>query len=134
MNWTVRIRPVRVLDIDDAGTDYDVAQGILYAAGLPADDGNGATVQPRSGAKVINLSLGGPTTSKVIHDAVIAATNAGALIVAAAGNDGTSDPIYPAAFPEVLSGRPSGRTGTGVVFILRAYHRDSGARRRLRRW
>jgi hypothetical protein len=103
VNWTVRIRPVRVLDIDGAGTDYDVAQGILYAAGLPADDGNGATVQASPGAKVINLSLGGPTTSKVIHDAVIAATNAGALIVAAAGNDGTSDPSFPASFPEVLS-------------------------------
>ena len=103
VNWTVKIRPVRVLDIDGAGTDYDVAQGILYAAGLPADDGKGGTVQATSGVKVINLSLGGPTTSKVIHDAVIAATNAGVLIVAAAGNDGTSDPSYPAAFPEVLS-------------------------------
>lgn len=103
VNWTVRIRPVRVLDIDGSGTDYDVAQGILYAAGLPADDGNGGTVQATTGVKIINLSLAGPSPSNVIHDAVIAAANAGALIVAAAGNDGTADPHYPAAFPEVLS-------------------------------
>jgi subtilisin family serine protease len=103
INWSVRIRPVRVLDIDGQGTDYDVAQGILYAAGLPADDGKGGTVQATTGVKVINLSLGGSSPSNVIHDAVIAATNAGALIVAAAGNDGTSDPEYPAAFPEALS-------------------------------
>ena len=103
INWTVRIRPVRVLGVDGGGTNYDIAQGILYAAGLPADNGAGGTVQAPSGARIINLSLGGPGTSVVEHNAVIAATNAGALIVASAGNSATSDPLYPAAYPEALS-------------------------------
>jgi subtilisin family serine protease len=103
VNWTVRIRPVRVLAIDGSGTDYDVAQGILYAAGLPADNGAGGTVKALTGAKVINLSLGGPDPTNLVHDAIIAATKEGALVVAGAGNNATADPSYPAAFPEVLS-------------------------------
>jgi subtilisin family serine protease len=103
VNWTVRIRPVRVLDISGSGTDYDIAQGILYAAGLPADNGAGGTVKPPTGAKIINLSLGGPDPSTLIHDAIIKATKAGALVVAGAGNEGTSAPFYPAVLPEVLS-------------------------------
>jgi subtilisin family serine protease len=103
INWTVRIRPVRVVGIDGSGTDYDIAQGILYAAGLPADNGTGGTVKAATGAKIINISLGGPTPSELLHDAIIAATNAGALVVAGAGNEGTADPFYPAAFPEVVS-------------------------------
>src|SRR5581483_7115089 len=74
VNWTVRIRPIRVLSIDGSGTAYDVAQGILYAAGLPADNGSGGTVQASSPARVVNLSLGGPADS-TLHSAIIAATN-----------------------------------------------------------
>src|SRR3989449_461552 len=103
VNWTVRIRPVRVLDVIGSGTYYDVAQGILYAAGLPADNGAGGMVQPTTGARVINLSLGGPDADPTMGAAVIAATNAGALVVAAAGNSGTSAPSYPAAFPQAVS-------------------------------
>jgi subtilisin family serine protease len=104
INWTVRIRPVRVLGVDGQGTDYDIAQGILYAAGLPADNGRGGTVQlpPGQGARIINLSLGGQQ-SDIGRDAVVEATRAGALLVAAAGNSRTSTAIYPAAYPEVLS-------------------------------
>ena len=36
VNWTVKIRPVRVLDITGSGSFFDIAQGLLYAAGLPA--------------------------------------------------------------------------------------------------
>jgi subtilisin family serine protease len=103
VNWTVRIRPVRVLGVGGTGTDYDVAQGVLYSAGLPADNGSGGTVQAATGAKIINMSLGSPDASAVLENAVIAATTAGALIVAGAGNDGTTTPNYPAAYPEVLS-------------------------------
>lgn len=103
VNWSVRIRPVRVLGVSGYGTYYDVAQGILYAAGLPADDGNGSVVQASEGAQVINVSLGGPADIGVLRDAVAAATAAGALIIASAGNDASSLPSYPAAYEEVLA-------------------------------
>ena len=103
VNWSVRIRPVRVLGTAGSGTYYDIAQGILYAGGLPADDGHGGTVSAPSAARVINLSLGGSSSNTTLHNAVIAATSAGALVVAAAGNSGNTSLLYPAAFPEALS-------------------------------
>ncbi len=103
VNWSVRLRPVRVLGIDGTGSNYDIAQGILYAAGLPADDGAGGTVQAPSAARIINLSVGGPNNSTVLSNAVTAATQAGALVVAAAGNGSTSTPYYPAAYSDVVS-------------------------------
>jgi subtilisin family serine protease len=103
INWNVRIRPVRVLGVEGSGTNYDVAQGVLYAAGLPADNGAGGVVQAAIGARIINMSLGGPGDSPVLANAVTAASNAGVLIIASAGNTGTNVPQFPAAYPEVLS-------------------------------
>jgi serine protease len=105
VNWTVSIRPVRVLGLL-GGTSFDVAQGILYAAGLPASNGVGGFVQAPSAARVINVSLGGGCPSSgpdVLHDAVIAATNANALVIAAAGNNSATAPFCPAAYPEALA-------------------------------
>jgi serine protease len=127
VNWTVRIRPVRALGVGGFGATYDIAQGVLYAAGLPADNGAGATVRPVSGAKVINLSLGGPTSDTTLHSAIISAANAGVLIVAAAGNSGTAAPLYPAAYPEVLAvaavgpdAAPTSYSSFGTNVALRA--------------
>ena len=39
--WTVKIRPIRVLGITGDGTNFDIAQGMLYAAGLPATGAGG---------------------------------------------------------------------------------------------
>ncbi|HET9707873.1 MAG TPA: DVUA0089 family protein, partial [Gemmatimonadales bacterium] len=103
IDWSVRIRPVRVIGVGGSGSFYDIAQGILYAAGLPADNGKGGTVQAPSAARVINVSLGGPSGSSALHNAVIAATNAGSLVIAAAGNDGSTTALYPAAYPEALA-------------------------------
>ena len=111
VNWSIRIRPVRVIGSVGGGTWYDVAQGILYAAGLPADNGAGGTVQAPSAARIINLSLGGGPSSTV-QDAVVAASNAGSLIVASAGNSASSDPSYPAAYDQVLSVSAVGPDGT----------------------
>jgi serine protease len=102
VNWNVRIRPVRALGLV-GGADMDVAQGILYAAGLPADNGQGGTVTAPSRAAIINLSLGGPDSSTVSHNAVTAATTAGSLLIVSAGNNATAVPNYPAAYPEVLA-------------------------------
>jgi subtilisin family serine protease len=51
------------------------------------------------GARIVNLSLGGADTSQIEQDAVNYAVAHGVLLVAAAGNDGTTGdaPVYPAA-------------------------------------
>jgi serine protease len=55
------------------------------------------------GAKVISMSIGGPSSS-VLENAVNYAHNLGAILVAAGGNDGKSDHIdYPAAYPNVIA-------------------------------
>jgi subtilisin family serine protease len=102
LNWQVKIRPVRALDITGSGSFFDIAQAVLYAAGLPAAAGT-TTVTAPSRAAVINMSLGGSSNSTTFRNAIIAATNAGSLIVASAGNAESSSPSYPAAYPEVLS-------------------------------
>ena len=101
LNWTVRIRPIRVLDITGSGSEFDVAQGMLYAAGLPASNGAGGTVTAPSRAALINMSLGGGF-STVMQNAAIAATNAGSLIIAAGGNDESDVLEYPGGYSQVL--------------------------------
>ncbi|WP_413663987.1 S8 family serine peptidase [Microbulbifer sp. CNSA002] len=79
--YNAKIMPVRVLGYG-GGSDYDIAQGIYFAAGLTNDSG---TVPDRK-ADVINMSLGGRGYSQTLQDAVSAAREAGVIVVAAAGN------------------------------------------------
>ena len=67
----------------------DLAAGIVWAVD--------------SGARVINLSLGGPSSDRLELAAVEYAQNRDVLVVAAAGNDSTSRKQFPAALPGVLS-------------------------------
>src|SRR5262249_23010991 len=53
------------------------------------------------GARVVNLSLAGPF-SQTICDAVGYAVSAGAVVVAAAGNNGWATATYPAACPGAI--------------------------------
>jgi len=57
----------------------------------------------RNGAQVINMSLGAPQSSQAERAAIDRAAAAGVLVVAAAGNENTSAPSYPAAYPTVIS-------------------------------
>ena len=82
------ILPVKVLNENNQGTWADVAEGIIYAVD--------------QGARVINLSLGSTADSSTVHDAVLYAWSHNVVIVAAAGNDGTTTPYYPAAYAEVI--------------------------------
>ncbi len=68
--------------------DYLVAEGIVWAVD--------------SGARVINLSLGGPDQSAVTRNAVDYAWSRGAIVVGAAGNDGTTAPSYPGGYENAL--------------------------------
>ncbi|MDY0097448.1 MAG: S8 family peptidase [Candidatus Dojkabacteria bacterium] len=85
---TSKIMPVKVLNAQGYGYLSDVAKGIYYAAD--------------NGARVINLSLGAPTDSSILKDAVNYATSKGVLIVAAAGNDSGAPCSYPASYSNVI--------------------------------
>jgi subtilisin family serine protease/archaellum component FlaF (FlaF/FlaG flagellin family) len=87
--WQCQIQPVKVLDSSGNGYDSTIAKGITYAV--------------QNGAKIINMSLGGPEYSQVLADAVAYANVNGVLVVAAAGNSNTSAKSYPAAFGDVLA-------------------------------
>ncbi|MDD4096020.1 MAG: S8 family serine peptidase [Oscillospiraceae bacterium] len=69
-------------------SSYDTATAIYLAADL--------------GCKVINLSLGGGSSS-LEEEAVLYAYDQGCIIVAAAGNNGDGTYIYPAAYDVVIS-------------------------------
>lgn len=89
-----RILPVKVLDCTATGRISDAAAGIRYAA--------------EAGADVINISFGTPNDSPALRDAVRYAQSLGAVVVASAGNDGSSGITYPAAYPGVLAVAASG--------------------------
>jgi serine protease len=95
---SAKIMPLRALG-KGGGTSYDILQAVRYAAGLENDSG---TVPERT-ADIINLSLGGSSSSQSEQDVYTAAVNAGVIIVAAAGNSSTSTPSYPAAYAGVIS-------------------------------
>jgi len=87
--WANPILPVRVLDASGAGNYSTIAQGIIWAAD--------------HGARIINLSLGGTASSTTLQNAITYAWNKQCIVVAAAGNNGNSVPVYPAACSNVVS-------------------------------
>lgn len=88
--YGAKILPVKVLDDTGSGTDSTVAAGITWATS--------------HGADVINLSLGGPDPAPVVLTAIQSAVAAGVVVVAAAGNEGTDVPMYPAAYAPQVDG------------------------------
>lgn len=87
---SAKILPVRVLDASGSGSLTGVANGIIYAVD--------------NGAKIINLSLGGTSTTSALEAAVAYAVSKDVLVIAAAGNEGVNSlPSYPAAYPQVLA-------------------------------
>jgi subtilisin family serine protease len=87
--WFCSVMPVKVLDASGSGDDTRIGAGIVWAAD--------------HGARVINLSLGGPGDTAELDAALAYATSKGAVVVAAAGNSGTTIPFYPAANATALS-------------------------------
>lgn len=114
--FNAKIMPLRVLG-RDGGTDYDIEQAVRFAAGLANDSGT----LPARRADVMNLSLGGPgflPGSQEIYDQAYAA---GVAIVAAAGNAGSSEANYPAAFGSVIA------VGAVDITKARAFYSNFGS-------
>lgn len=84
-----KIMPVKVLNAGGSGAIDWIVSGITYAAD--------------NGAKIISLSLGGLNPSQAYKDAGAYALSKGAIPIAAAGNNGTTDKFYPAAWDEYLA-------------------------------
>lgn len=86
-----QIMAVRVLDGNGEGSTATIAAGIKYAA--------------EEGARVLNLSLGGPANAEdhLVSAAIDIANARRALVVAAAGNEGTDNDVVrttPCAMPQ----------------------------------
>ncbi|MDP2610405.1 MULTISPECIES: S8 family serine peptidase [unclassified Oceanobacter] len=96
--WDAKVMPIRALGLE-GGTSYDILQGMYYAAGLSNDSG---TV-PDQTADIINLSLGGSSYSVAEQSAITTIHDAGVIIVAASGNDGSSSVSYPAGYDNVIA-------------------------------
>lgn len=84
-----KIYAVKALDSKGSGFNSTIADGILKCV--------------QQGAQVINLSLGSSSPSSLIQDAIRQATQAGAIVVAAAGNS-ASDVLFPAAYAPLYNG------------------------------
>ena len=91
------IMPIKVLSARGGGTSADIGEGIRWAAD--------------HGAKIINMSLGGPYPDKIMGSACEYAYKKGVTIVCAAGNSGKEGVGYPGGFPECIAVSSVGPTG-----------------------
>jgi Subtilase family len=87
--WTCRLMPLRVPDGVVPHWGATMARALDYAVA--------------HGAAVVNVSIGGEERNGFLHDAIRRARGAGVIVVAAAGNEGTTLPEYPAAYPDAVS-------------------------------
>ncbi|ULH17628.1 S8 family serine peptidase (plasmid) [Deinococcus sp. KNUC1210] len=105
----VNLYMARVLGDSGTGSSSQIINGVNWCAGqLKSKGGSEAHV-------VISLSLGGGGKSQTEQRAYTAAYNAGALIVAATGNDGAAV-SYPAAYTNVLAVGAIDDSGTVASF------------------
>ncbi len=96
--WNSRIMPLRALGVD-GGTSYDVIQCVRFAAGLSND----SNTVPAQRADIINLSLGSGFSSQSEQDTFNQVRAAGVIVIAAAGNEASSSPSFPAGYSGVIS-------------------------------
>ena len=97
--WQARVVPIRALDINGEGSTLDIAEAVRYAARLS----NASGELPSARSDVINLSLGSTANSPTLESAIVAATSAGTVVLAAAGNSGEEGVLYPAAQEETIA-------------------------------
>jgi len=93
--YHAKIMPIKAMDKDGKGDDAVIADAIIWAAD--------------HGAKIINMSLGSSSETKILDDALAYAAAKGCLLIGASGNiEGSGAPIasavnYPAADENVIA-------------------------------
>ena len=93
----VRILPVDVYGSEEVTSTFQVAAGVVAAID--------------SGARIINLSLGGQETTPFLQELISDAHQQGVVFIGAAGNEPGTHNIFPAAYPEVVAVTSSDRSG-----------------------
>jgi thermitase len=89
VTWSNPIMPLVVLDSADYASYSNIASAITYAAD--------------HGARIVNISISGSTSSSTLQSAVNYAWNKGTVVFAAAGNNASSAPMYPANCTNVVA-------------------------------
>ncbi|MCC5841825.1 MAG: S8 family serine peptidase [Opitutales bacterium] len=108
--WQTRIMPLRFLGASGGGTVAGGINAIRYATMMGVD--------------MTNNSWGGGSFSQALYDAIAEARDAGILFVAAAGNDGSSQPGYPARYGN--PGLPGGVPPLDNIIIVAASSNNEG--------
>jgi len=83
------ILSMRVTAPDGLSDGFTLAQAIVTAVD--------------NGARIVNISLGSPSSAEILMQAIDYATSLGAVLVASAGNDQAAQLTYPAADRRVIS-------------------------------
>jgi serine protease len=98
------IMPVKVMAQDGSGSDTNIIKGIAFAA--------------TNGAKVINMSIGGPDADPSLEDVINLSVAGGTTVCASTGNGngsvGNPTPDYPAGFPACIAVGAT-RRDTGIA-------------------
>jgi|GEM_PF-1366117 len=115
--WGARLMPVKITDNRTSHPDLrDDMQGMFYAAVM--------------GAKVINMSFGGPGASRAEQEIINAVRQLyDPVLVAAAGNDdyGVDKLLYPGAYDGVFSVAATNEQDGPASFTNYNYHVDIAA-------
>ncbi len=83
VTWSNPIMPLVVVDSTGSASYSNIASAITYAAD--------------HGARIINISIGGTASSSTLQNAINYAWGKGSVVFAAAGNNASTVPMYPAA-------------------------------------
>lgn len=89
MCWSCSIMPMKVVNSAGSSTWSAIASAITWATD--------------HGAKVISMSLAGPSGSTTAQNAINYAVAHDVAVVASAGNSGDTTTMYPGSYPGVLS-------------------------------
>lgn len=88
-SYDAQLMVLKALDAKGSGADSTIVAAINYAVA--------------HGANVINLSLGGATPDPTLETALSNASAHGIIVCIAAGNDGSTQPDYPARYAQAIA-------------------------------
>jgi len=87
---TAKILPLKAFSANGTGYVSNIVAALYYAAA--------------HNANIVNMSFDLPTQSQALNAAISYANQQGLILVAAAGNESTSSPVYPAALDSNVMG------------------------------